>query len=136
MKMSNFSLSALDGVFKEVYADNIINLLPGGVVVTKLINFVSKQKEQGSQYHQPVILQHSHGFTYSSSGDAFVLQDPVAGQTKDATIDAFQILLRDRISYQAASRAASGRNAFIDATQLVVQNMRESIAKRLEVGLI
>jgi hypothetical protein len=133
---SNYTLSQLDGLFKEVYADKLENLLPGGIVFYKLVPFVSKDKQQGDSYHQPVMLRRSHGFTYSGDGSAFALNDAVSGQTKDANVSAFEIVLRDRIAYSSISRSATDKAAFADATEVVVLNMRESFAVRLEVALM
>jgi len=131
-----YDLTQLDGLFKDVYADSLENLLPGGVVWTKEVNFVERTKRQGDIYNQPVMLQRSHGFTYSNDGGTYVLNDAVSGQTKEAQVNASEIVLRDRISYAAASRAASGPNSFMEATEVVVLNMRESFAVRLEVALM
>lgn len=132
------TLSTLNGLFKEVYADAIRDLVPSAVKLQKEIRFVAKAKELGNQYHQPVVLAQEHGFTFAnpgSTGDAFTLNSAVAGQIKDAVISANEIVLRSRLSYAAASRAAQGRNAFIDATEQVVRNMKTSMTKKLEVEL-
>jgi hypothetical protein len=133
---SSYDLTQLDGLFKDVYADSLENLLPGGIVWTKEVNFVERAKRQGDVYNQPVMLKRSHGFTYSNDGGVYTLNDAVSGETKEAQVDASEIVLRDRISYAAASRAASGPNAFMEATEVVVLNMRESFAVRLEVALM
>lgn len=130
------TLATLNGLFKEVYANKIRDLLPNGVKLQKAISFVPKEKELGKAYNQPVILAHEHGVTFSNSGDAFYLNRAVAGQTENARLTGVELVLRSAISYQAASRAANGRNAFIDATEQVVQNMRASIAKKLEIEVL
>lgn len=132
----SYDLTQLDGLFKDVYADDLENLLPGGIVWTKLVSFVERTKRQGDIYNQPVMLQRSHGFTYSNDGGTYTLNDAVSGKTAEAQVNASEIVLRDRISYAAASRAASGENAFMEATEIVVLNMRESFAVRLEVALM
>jgi hypothetical protein len=45
------NLSTLNGLFKEVYADKLENLIPDGVMLLKRIPFVSKEKQNGSNYH-------------------------------------------------------------------------------------
>jgi hypothetical protein len=52
----NNNLQTLNGLFKEVYADKLENLIPDGVMLLKRIPFVSKEKQNGSNYHQPVVL--------------------------------------------------------------------------------
>lgn len=128
------TLGTLNGNFKEVYADVIENLIPSDLVITKEVKFVSKQKESGNAYHQPVILGQEHGVTFSGpNSGAFSLNAPIAGQIKDATVNPSQLVLRSAMDYEAAARAAKGRNAFIDATQYLIENMTESISKKLEI---
>lgn len=129
------TLTTLNGLFKEVYANRLRDLLPSGILIQKAVNFVPKEKELGKSYNQPVILAHEHGVTFSSAGDAFYLNRAVAGQTQNASVTSVELVLRSAIGYAAASRAANGRNAFLDATELVVQNMRASISKKLEIEL-
>lgn len=50
----NNNLTTLNGLFKEVYADKLENIIPDGVKLLKMIPFVAKDKQNGSLYHQPV----------------------------------------------------------------------------------
>lgn len=136
--MTSNDVTTLNGNFKEVYANNLSFLMPEGFKVQKMVSFVPKDKMPGNSYHQPVVLQHEHGFTYAAAGsDDFVLNDAVAGQTKDATIVGAQMLLTSRLGYEAAHRASSGgKRAFVQATQYLVENMWLSTKKRLEVELL
>lgn len=128
------TLSTLNGNFKEVYAEVIENLIPDDLILLKKVSFVSKQKESGNAYHQPVVLGQEHGVTFSGpNSGAFELNAPIAGQIKDATVNPSQLVLRSAMSYEAAARAAKGRNAFIDSTQHLIENMTESISKKLEI---
>jgi hypothetical protein len=52
----NNNLVTLNGLFKEVYADKLENLIPDGVKLLNMISFVSRQHQEGSLYHQPVVL--------------------------------------------------------------------------------
>jgi hypothetical protein len=47
-----------------------------------------------------------------------------------------QILLRSAISYDAMARAATSKKAFKRTTELVVENMLESVTKRLELSYL
>lgn len=129
--------SDLSGLFKEAYGDDIINLIPDSAKNTKIIPFVSREKETGNFYHQPVIVANEHGITYAApDSGAFALEDAVAMQVKDAQVQGSQMLLRSSLSYDAAAKAARGRNAFMDSTQLLVENMLESLTKRLEITIL
>lgn len=127
-------IAQLNGNFKEVYGDDIINLVPAASKFTKMVPFIQKDKENGNLYHQPVVLSYEHGFTYAApNAGAFALNNSIAMATKDAQIAGSQILLRSAISYDAAYRASNSKKAFVEATKLVVDNMMESMAKRLEI---
>ena len=131
------TVTTLNGLFKEVYGDDIAMLVPDGTKLQKEVPFVTKQKELGNQYHQPVLLAYDHGFTFAgASAGAFTLNDTVAGVMKDASVTGSQIVLRAQLDYEAAARASRGRNAFVDATQLLFESMQKSMRKRLEVELL
>lgn len=134
---ANTFSDTLNGLFKEAYADKLENLIPEGLKLTKLIDFLPKEKQPGNLYHQPVILGHEHGVTFASSDDdAFNLNAPVAGQIKDAQVRGNPVVLRSVLGYTAASRAAQGgAKAFMDATKFLVANMLRSISKKLEIEL-
>jgi len=46
------------------------------------------------------------------------------------------MLIRSQMSYEAAARASNDRKAFVKATSLMVQNMVNSMAKRLEISCL
>lgn len=133
---NNNTTSTLNGLFKEIYANEVLNLIPDNVVLVNLVDFVSQDKTTGNLYHQPVILGHEHGMTYGGSdGTAFALNDAIAGQVRDATVQGYEFLLRTQISYAAAARSAKSHAAFERGTKLIVANMIRSFAKRLECVL-
>lgn len=128
----------LTGNFKEVYGDDIGKLVPQSVKFQKAVDFVDGEKELGNKYHQPLLLTRSHGFTYAAADSgAFALNDHVAPQMKDAQLQGSQILLREAIGYDTAARASKGgKKAFKKATELIVEEMRDSMAYRLELSLL
>lgn len=132
------AVGTLNGLFKETYADKLQELIPDGVKLLNKIKFMSKDKQPGNLYHQPVILGMEHGITFASSDDdAFNLQPPVAGTIKDAQVRGNPVLLRSVLGYTAASRAAQGgAKAFMDATKFLVANMLRSMAKKLEIEML
>jgi len=134
----NNSVGTLNGFFKETYADKLKELIPDGVKLLNKIKFMSKEKQPGNLYHQPVILGLEHGVTFAASDeDAFNLNAPVAGQVKDAQIRGNPVVLRSLLGYAAASRAAlGGQKAFMDATKFLVANMLRSMAKKLEIEML
>lgn len=134
----NNSVGTLNGFFKETYADKLELLIPDGVKLLNKIKFMSKDKQPGNLYHQPVILGLEHGVTFASSDDdAFNLNAPIAGVIKDAQVRGNPVVLRSLLGYAAASRAAlGGQKAFEDATKFLVANMLRSMAKKLEIEML
>ena len=103
----NNSIGTMNGFFKETYADKLGELIPDGVKLLNKITFMSKEKQPGNLYHQPVILGMEHGVTFASSDeDAFNLNPPVAGVIKDAQVRGNPVVMRSLLGYVAASRAA------------------------------
>ena len=86
----------------------------------------------------PVLLQHEHGFTYAVHGDgAFTLNASVAGAVQQAQVRGCMIALRTNLSYEDVYKAVDGGPAaFESAMGLVVDNMQQSFAKRLELTFI
>jgi hypothetical protein len=126
----------LDGLFKEIYADKLINLIPDNAKLVKMIPF-SERDSEGNHFNQPVILSQEHGITAASAGDgAFALNSPIAMTTKNAQINGYQLLLRAAMDYETAFKASSSKKAFVKATELIVENMLESITKYLEISLL
>jgi len=80
-----------------------------------------------------------HGVTYSAANPnlgAFALLDAVAAVFKDAQVEGAQMLIRSSMSYEAAARASNDKKAFVKATSLMVKNMVNSMAKRLEISCL
>jgi len=127
----------LDGLFKEVYGDDVISLVPDSAKLVKTIGFVPADKELGNKYHQPVVLSNEHGITYAAAdAGAFALNNSVALTMKDAQVQGSQMVLRSSMSYDAAARASNSKKAFVKGTELLVENMLETMTKRLELQLL
>lgn len=138
MASSANTLDTLNGLFKEVYASELKDLIPDGAKLLKRIPFAKKESTLGNFYHQPVVLGHEHGVTFAGSGeDAFNLNAPVAGQIRDAQVRGTQLVLRSAIGYASASRSSEGgAKAFKQATKFLVGNMLRSMTKKLEIEML
>jgi hypothetical protein len=129
-------VGTLNGLFKQVYADSLENLIPDGVKLMNMIKFNNKAKT-GDKYNQPVILGMEHGVTFAASDeDAFTLNDAVQGAIKNAEVRGNALVLRSRIGYKAISASQGDKAAFEDATKYLVANMLRSITKKLEIELL
>lgn len=127
---------SLNANFKNTYADTIENLIPENNHFLRSIKFVPREKQQGGTYIQPVKLAHSHGMTYAQSGTVPNLNSAVTSTYKQAQVEAYQMIMREQISYDVAARAAGGINAFRDATAEIVQGMREAHAQKAEAEVM
>ena len=134
MSASANTLDSLNGLFKKIYADEIVELIPDGVKVLPMIPF-SKKHQLGELFSVPVNLQLEHGITFAKSGDdAFMLNAPISGKMREAQVQGTQALLRSAIGYASISRSqGGGERAFKDATKHVVENMLRSMTKKLEI---
>jgi hypothetical protein len=120
-----------------VYGDEIVKLIPDSSKIQKIVPFVPRDKETGNKYHSPVILSNEHGIAYAAfDGGAFPLSKSVSMTMKDAQITGSQMCLRSSLSYDAAARASNSKKAFVKGTDLLVENMVDSMSKRLEVAMI
>jgi hypothetical protein len=133
--MATIDTSAnLIGYFKERYADVLVNLVPETSILTKEVKF-EKSKELGNLYHQPVIVQNENGFTYTNT-DGGALNTPITMQTADAQIQGSMIIERNQIGYKAITASMESEAAFGHAFDTIVENMYESMGKRLEIGFL
>jgi len=129
--------SQLDGLYKEVYGDKIEDLIPDVGRLVKKISFREAEK-LGEAFNVPVIVSDEQGATYAGpEEDAFDLDPPEAMTTKNAKVKGSQILMRAAIGYKAAAAAVKGgKKAFVNATELVIRRLMNSITKRVEAMLL
>lgn len=136
MSQANNDFTSMNSIFKEAYAERVKDLIPDGVKVLNMVSFSAADRQPGNLYHQPVTLGLEHGFTYGGTGgQAFQLKNGVASSHEDAQIRGHEMVLRSYLSVGAVSRS-KGKNAFIQASKLIVENMLKSFARRLEVQLM
>lgn len=139
MANSADTFTVLSGNFKEVYGD-LHNLIPDTAKLMKMLPYKPKAKI-GNEFVEAVKLTHEHGVTYSQSdnnaGALVTLSTPIPLTLLDAKVTSSVLLLRAQIGYDAFARAEGGdKVAFKDASELVVEDLLESITKRLEISLL
>ena len=132
------TVSTLNGLFKTVYADKLLDLVPDYAVLQKKIPFVSADKETGNFYAQPVNLSHEQGFTYNGdAGSVVTLNAAINSTMKEAQVKGTEMILRTQITYTALSRASkAGPKAFKRASAWKVEDMNNSMRKRREISMI
>lgn len=127
--------TTLSGMFKDVYEDKIVNLVPESSILQKRIKFVENDKREGRILHQPVLLALPSGLTFGLG--AVTLNNPIASTMGDAQISGAGMTLADRITYDVAAKAASGGvRAFVEATELIVDALTQSMSKFIEIELL
>lgn len=136
--MAGTNVAALNGLFKTVYADKLLDLVPDFAVLQKKIPFSPADKETGAFYAQPINLASEAGFTYNgTAGTIVTLNAAVSGQMKEAQVYGSELVLRAQLSYVALSRASkAGPKAFKRASAWKVEDMNNAMRKRLECALI
>ena len=129
--------ATLNGLFKEVYAKKLENLIPDGVKLLREIPFATNTERTGKTYNQPVILGHEHGVTFAASNeDAVALQPAVAGQIENASVQGNMLVLRSVMGYKSASASTGSAQAFEQSTKFLVGNMLRSVTKKLEIEML
>ncbi|WP_413581095.1 hypothetical protein [Bdellovibrio sp. HCB288] len=129
--------ATLDGLFKIVYGEGPIKAIPEVSIVQKEVKFQATEKI-GKSYNFPVILSCEAGVTYLAAGAGVqTLNDSIAAQVKEASVDANQIIIRGQMDYEAAAKATSGGEAaFKNASELLVENLMETGSRRLEMAFL
>lgn len=131
------TVATLNGLFKVVYADKLLDLVPDYAVLQKRIEFTSADKETGNYYAQPVVLASEAGFTYGgSAGGVATLNDAVAGAMKEAQVYGSELILRAQLSYNSLSRSSKSPKAFKKASAWKVEDMNNSMRKRIEIAML
>jgi hypothetical protein len=127
----------LQSLFKKVYADKLVDLVPNYAVLQQRISFDTAVK-LGDLYEQPVNLSSESGFTYNGENGAIAsLTAPNNGVMKSAQVRGSELILRAQLGYVAITRAAEqGERAFKKATAWKIEDMNNSMRKRLEIAML
>ena len=118
---------------KNVYADGITSIIPNSTELMKRLKF-RKELELGKKAVFDVQLSHEHGFTVGQG--ELTLNAAIAQTSANAEVDAYQIILRSRVSYDLISRAKTTKAAFARFNDSKFIPMVESFQKRQEIMAI
>lgn len=139
-------VTQFEGLFKEVYADNIEDLTPITDQLARDIKFVPESQREGNSYNQPVQLTHETGWTFNTDGSAFSLNNVASSVDKNASISGAECVIRSAVSYGAMQKALkafkeagggkAGLRAFANATREKFRNMVDSMSKAREIQLL
>jgi len=127
------SMETLNGFHKTIYGDELTDLVPEGVKLSKMIPFVKPNKKMGLDYRQPVNLQLEHGVSYlGSEGLNTQLNAAIAGATREASVKGCEMVLRGSLSFTAISRSINDAASYGRATKHVIKNLLISTYKKQE----
>ena len=115
MAYSAHTVSSLNGSFKQRHLPRLENLVGEDTQFIKDIPFEEGIKE-GALFRQPVYLTRPQGITFAASDSVPTLAAPIAAQTKELSFDAYQLIMRERIGYDAADRMAGSEAAYVTKT--------------------
>jgi hypothetical protein len=125
----------LSSAHKVAYGDEMPDLIPEIAKIQNDIKFESAIK-LGKDYEFPVRLALPGGFTKAigdGTAGAFALNDSKGGTQKLATATAYQILLRDQMSYEDAAKATGGKASYIKNTEFFFNGLQKSMRKEVEI---
>jgi hypothetical protein len=131
--MAENTASTLSSLFKESYPDQVLKAYPDFAFILKNTKFSGAAAQTGGKFIQPFIATREHGWTYGPSGSgALYLAGATPMTSARAEMLGSQLIGQAAIDYEAAARASKSKASFIDATELIVENLLESGAFRLE----
>lgn len=129
--MSNVTTTTLNGFFKTVFGPTWLNnISPAG----KLLGLFPFDKKNliGKVYSVPVLVNLEQGFTASAPDqDAFDLNGAISSTTREAQVNAYQLVLQSAFSYEVAAKAMKSATAFLNVMELRMQSMIEGFDRRL-----
>lgn len=136
-QVSANTAATLNGLFRQIYAKEVKTLIPEFSILQKRLPF-SKAALLGDKYHLPVVVSDEHGFTYGGNSAAnYTLNSAIAMQMQDAQVPGSELTLQSGISYGSVSRAQTkGETAVEQAVRLLMERMKSSSAKRVEIQLL
>lgn len=136
MTAANSISTTLNSNYKDVYGDDIVELIPDGVKVLNDIKFAEGEKQQGGTYNQPLALKLEHGASFGAGEDVINLAAAVAGKLENATVTGTQMVMRAQWGWTAISRSTKSKAAFRNATEVVLTNLMRSHKKKLEAMML
>lgn len=135
--MAGENTQATYDAYKERYAQGgPQNVVPNSAILRRLIRM--SDELTGDSYQQAVTLTLEHGFSYggASSTAALSLSNPVAATVKPASSSGYSLTGRARVTYAAASRAATSQQAFGKLWDQILVNLKLGHEKRAELSFL
>lgn len=125
------TLTSLNGFFKQRHLEKLEKLVPEDFFAMNDWEFRQDVK-LGRQFRKPVHLTYPHGVTFASSDSVPNLAAPIGAEVKEMTFDAYQMIMRERISYDAGDRASSTAAAYENEVGFLMEALRLSHTHKRE----
>jgi hypothetical protein len=129
------TLTSLNATFKYVQDKKLRDLKPNSSIVYDMAPFDS-ENAVGRKYLCPVVLSYELGFTMGDNVTAFSYEDDVAGVYSEFEISPNPVVLKSRLTIEAANRMARSEKAMIDAMALRGGQMKASLLKMAEIEML
>jgi hypothetical protein len=131
------STTDLDGLYKQLYAKDIENLVPSCALLYNDVSFAPKEQQAGGVFVQPVILSQEQGWSYFAADSSVpTLTGNVDMATKSAQVMGSQMAGQSQLTVEAKRAMTKGPSAFEDAIGLQMRVLKESGVKRLEMNFL
>lgn len=128
--------STLSGWWKERYEERGRTVVPEFSIVAEDVRFGTAQR-LGDKFVFNVRLRRSHGITFHGSAlEAFTLNAAVSGVTQQGEQQGSQIVIREAIAYGVVANAQGSKEAFGNAFDEVVMDVRNTASFYRELCLI
>ncbi len=128
------TLTSLQYAFKYVQEKKLNDLKPNSSIVYDLAP-MRESDMVGRKYLAPVVLSYELGFTFGDGG-AFAYNDDVAAVYEEIEVDPNPVVLKSRLSIEAADRMAKSEKAMISAVALRAGQMKSSLLKMAEIEML
>lgn len=125
------TLTSLNGFFKQKHLPKLEKLVPEDFFAMNDWEFRADVK-LGRQFRKPVHLTYPHGVTFAASDSVPSLSAPIGAEVKEMTFDAYQMIMRERISYDAGDRASSTEDAYENEVGFLMEALRLSHTHKRE----
>lgn len=126
--------SSLETAMRYVQEKKLLDLKPNSSVVYDMAPMKDSDMV-GRKYLAPVCLSHELGFTFGD-GSAFSYNDDVAGVYEEIEIDPNPVVLKSRLSIEAADRLAKSEKAVMSHVALRSGQMKMSLLKMAEIEML
>jgi len=133
--MAQETTTTLDGMFKKRYGDKLEDLVPDHADFAEAIKF-EKRPALGDRFEFPVRVQRAQGFTFSTGGTAYALNDAKPGLTLPASVQATSYTMREQVAYDAAARGVNDETSFGDVFDEIVRDMVNTMGFHRELAIL